>query len=398
MAIDDMEVSDRYLYLRRLKPHYRRAGRKLKEEILDAAERMTELNRKYIITLLNGRAGPHKKSSSTRKRRERTYDDQVDQAIAVIADTLDWICSDRLRPTLAETAQQLMRFDELQVTDEVMQKLEQISLSSLDRALARVRHLRQDPLPRTRRGRRPDTVAESMIPVSVIPWDEPEPGHFEVDTVQHGPPDGQVLYTLQCIDVLTGWSERFAILCKHSNLVWKAFKTMIERCPVPFREVHSDNGPEFVNLALISCFGQEKVHITQTRGRRGYSNDNRFVEQKNGSLVRAYLSHLHLYTRQHLSLVTVLYETMRPYYNLFQPVLRQVERKAVTEPNGTIRIVRRHDVAATPLARLLRAKPPISSKVSEELKKQRDAINPLALKREIHCQLATIYGLAASET
>jgi hypothetical protein len=66
MTIDEMEISARYLYLRRLKRHYRTAGRQLKGEMLDAAERMTELNRKYLITLLNG-PGPHKKSSSSRK-------------------------------------------------------------------------------------------------------------------------------------------------------------------------------------------------------------------------------------------------------------------------------------------------------------------------------------------
>jgi IS30 family transposase len=396
MAIDEMKVSDRYLYLRRLKRHYHRAGRKCKGEMLDAAEKMTELNRKYLITLLNG-SGPHKKSSSTRKRRKRTYDDQVDQAVAVIAETLDWICADRLKPALVETAQQLIRFHEIQVSDEVMKKLQGISLSSLDRSLARVRHLRKDPLPRARRGRRPNTVAERLIPVHVIPWNEPEPGHFEIDTVQHGPPDGEVIYTIQCIDVLTGWSERFAILGKRSDRVWAALKAIIERCPVPFREAHSDNGPEFVNLALISCLGQESVSITQTRGRKGYCNDNRFVEQKNGSLVRAYLGHLHLYTRQHLDHVKALYEKMGPYYNLFQPVLRQTERTAEVQRDNTVRITRKHDMAATPLARLLRAKPPISRKTATSLEEQRQDINPLALKRDIHRRLATIYKLAAPE-
>jgi IS30 family transposase len=397
MAMNEMEVSDRYLYLRRLKPYYHRAGRKRKAEMLDAAETMTELDRKYLITLLNG-SGPHKKSSSARKRRKRIYDDQVDQAVAVIAETLDWICADRLKPTLVETAQQLIRFHEMEVSDEVMEKLRVMSLSSLDRSLARVRHLRRDPLPRARRGRRPDTVAERLIPIHVIPWNEPEAGHFEIDTVQHGPPDGQVIYTIQCIDVLTGWSERFAILGKHTDLVWAALKAITERCPVPFREAHSDNGPEFVNLALIGCLGQESVSITQTRGRKGYCNDNRFVEQKNGSLVRAYLGHLHLYTREHLDHVKALYEKMGPYYNLFQPVLRQIERTAERKEDGTVRITRKHDTAATPLARLLRAKPPISRQTATSLEEQRQAVNPLALKRDIHRRLTAIYKLAAPKT
>ncbi len=395
MAIEAMNVKERYKYLRVLKHHYRGAGRKARGEMLSEAQRITGLNRKYLSTLLNS-AGPCRKPRS--REGGRTYDDQVDEVIVLIAGALDWICAERLKPALVETARQLIRFGEMQTSDEVMKKLQCISLSSLERSMTRVRHLRKNVLPRARRGRRPETAAESLIPVRVIPWDEPEPGHFEVDTVQHGPPDGRVVYTVQCIDVLTGWSERFAILGKDVDRVWKALKTMIDRCPVPFRELHSDNGPEFVNMALISCFGRDLVDITQTRGRKGVCNDNRFVEQKNGSLVRAYLEHLHLYTRQHLDLVTALYEQMGPYYNLFQPVLRQVERKVASRSDGTVRIVRKHDVAATPLKRLMRARPPISTRVSEGLKEQRHAINPLALNREIHRQLATIHRLAAPES
>ena len=51
---------------------------------------------------------------------------------------------------------------------------------------------------------------------------------------------------------------------------------------------------------------------------------------------------------------------MRIYYNLFQPVLRQIERTAVLRPNGTVSIKREQDRARTPLQRLLAADPPIS--------------------------------------
>jgi transposase InsO family protein len=394
MATEEMNVNERYKCVRALKPEYHKATRKEKAQMLTMVQGLTGLSRKYLSTLLHS-SGPHRRSRH--RERGRIYDDQVDAVIALIAQALDWVCAERLKPVLVEMAEQLKRFGEIQVSDEVMDKLRRISLSSLERALVRVQHLRDDPLPRAHRGRRPETAAEALIPVRVIPWDEPEPGHFEVDTVQHGPPDGSVVYTVQCIDVLTGWSERFAILGKDTDAVWKAFKTMIARCPVPFREVHSDNGPEFVNMALITCFGEELAHITQTRGRKGHSNDNRFVEQKNDTLVRAYLGHLHFYTHQHVQMLNDLYERMGPYYNLFQPVLRQIERKAVPLPDGTVRIVRKQDVAATPLTRLLRAKPPISRRVAEQLIQQRESINPLALHREIHQQLAILYRLAAPD-
>ena len=96
MAMERMDLKERYKYLRILKPHYRRAGRKAKGDMLKEAHRATGLNRKYLITLLNA-PGPNPKPAHGRKG-SRTYDEQVDAAIAVIADTLDWICSDRLQP------------------------------------------------------------------------------------------------------------------------------------------------------------------------------------------------------------------------------------------------------------------------------------------------------------
>jgi hypothetical protein len=211
VATEEMNVNERYKCVRALKPEYHKATRKEKAQMLTMVQGLTGLSRKYLSTLLHS-SGPHRRSRH--RERGRIYDDQVDAVIALIAQALDWVCAERLKPVLVEMAEQLKRFGEIQVADEVMDKLRRISLSSLERALVRVQHLRDDPLPRAHRGRRPETAAEALIPVRVIPWDEPEPGHFEVDTVQHGPPDGSVVYTVQCIDVLTGWSERFAILGK----------------------------------------------------------------------------------------------------------------------------------------------------------------------------------------
>ena len=139
------------------------------------------------------------------------------------------------------------------------------------------------------------------------------------------------------------------------------------------------------------------AYITQTRGRKGYKNDNRFVEQRNSSLVRAYLDHLHLYTREHVALLNALYEEMWLYHNFFQPVLRQVERSAVLQANGICRIIRKHDVAKTPLQRLLQAKPPLSRTLAQRLQALYNDTNPLTLKRKIHQLLVVIYQVAARD-
>jgi len=295
---------------------------------------------------------------------------------------------------LRETAEILMGFDELAVSDEVLGKLEQISVASVGRILAKIRPAER--LPRAYPGRRVDNNAQRAVPIAVIPWDITEPGHFEVDLVHHGVADehGRLVCTIQFIDVLTGWSERFAIMGYEFDTIWAVLQAFQQHCPIPIREIHTDNGSEFINTAVIACFGAEKLDAIQTRGRPGYHNDNRCVEQKNSSLVRAYLGTTPLHTPTQRRALQQLYDDMWLYYNFFQPVLRQTERCAVPRPNGTLRIERHQDRARTPLRRLLDAKPPVSREVQERLLTLHQTTNPLALKRRIHDQVEALKAMS----
>ena len=392
MAEEEMTINAQFEYLRVMQAKYRMAAdRKTKSELLDQMESVTHLGRKYLIALMNG---PPLRRRKRCRERQRVYDDEVTQAIEGVADALDWICAERLQPTLRQTAERLIAFGEMEATSVVLDKLERISIATVGRIL---RHIRpRERLPRAYPGRRAETSAQQAVPISIIPWDEPEPGHFEVDLVHHGTSDadGKRVCTIQFIDVLTGWSERFAIMGLVFPAIWGALQSFVRRCPIPARELHFDNGGEFINFALIAYFGKELVHTAQTRGRPGHHNDNRFVEQKNSSLVRAYLGSLPLHTSAQRRALDQLYEDMWLYYNFFQPVLRQTERTAVRGPDGVIRIRRKQDRARTPLERLLSAKPPISRETRERLLKLYNQTNPLALKRSIHAQIKTLIAMA----
>ena len=54
--------------------------------------------------------------------------------------------------------------------------------------------------------------------------------------------------------------------------------------PFPILGIDTDNGGEFINDAVITYCEQEQ--ITFTRGRPRKSNDQCYVEQKNGQIVR----------------------------------------------------------------------------------------------------------------
>jgi len=59
--------------------------------------------------------------------------------------------------------------------------------------------------------------------------------------------------------------------------------------PFAVREIHPDNGGEFFNDHLLRFWGQQVTGIRLSRSRPWRKNDNRFVEQKNHTLVRSFL-------------------------------------------------------------------------------------------------------------
>jgi len=255
-----MNINERFKYLRIMQDRYTAADRKLKAELLGEMEVVTGLQRKYLIGQMNN---PDLYRHARHRERGRVYGSEVVQTITTIADTLDWICAERLQPTLRETAEVLMGFGELVVSAEVLDKLDQISVATTGRILKEIRPAER--LPRAYPGRRVENSAQRAVPIAVIPWDITEPGHFEVDLVHHGLADeqGQLVCTIQFIDVLTGWSERFAIMGYEFDAIWEALQAFQHHCPIPVREIHTDNGSEFLNTALIACFGPEKLDAIQ---------------------------------------------------------------------------------------------------------------------------------------
>jgi len=75
-------------------------------------EAITSLHRKHLIVRMNG-PGPHRRKR--RRERSRHYGEDVEEAIAIIADTLDWICAERLTPGQPQMAKQLAAFGEMEV-------------------------------------------------------------------------------------------------------------------------------------------------------------------------------------------------------------------------------------------------------------------------------------------
>jgi hypothetical protein len=384
MPDDAMRISERRTYLERMEGRYRRADRRYRGQLLDEMEAMTGLHRKSLLRLL----GPSGLERQPRTRqRGRVYGSAVDDALRVIWESLDYVCAERLTPGLVPTAQRLAAHGELALPSALEEQLGQISVASVQRRLTR---LAQDTPRLPRKGPEQANRVARLIPMGRLAWDEPMPGHFEVDLVHHSGPTthGEYLHTLQMIDVATGWSERVAVLGRSYRQMAAGFTHILERLPFPVLELHPDNGSEFLNDHLLRFWDEAARGLTWSRSRPYQKNDNRFVEQKNDSLVRAYFGSARLDTPEQWIALNAIYDQMWTYYNLFQPVLRLSAKEVI---DGRLR--RRWAPAQTPFARLC-ATGVLSAAQRQALDTQYAATNPRALRRAIYAAIAQVWAPA----
>lgn len=390
-----MSIQERWKYLRLMQKRYQDADRSTKEQLLDEAQAVTGLHRKSTIRLLNGSLQRRRR----KRQRGRTYGAEMHAAMKVISESVDYICAERLKPNLVWLAQHLAEHGELEVNPKLLTQLEQISVPTVRRVLQR---LAQDQPRLPRKKPTATNRAAKQVPIAIIAWDEQQPGHFEADLVHHSGPiaGGHFVHSLQMIDVATGWSERVAMLGRSYRVMEDGFRRILIRLPFPLQHVHSDNGSEFINDHLLRFWRNQEGAPTLSRGKPHHKNDQRFVEQKNSTLIRAYLGYERFDTVVQVRFLNLLYNKMWLFYNFFQPVMHLVQKEVITDAQGRRRVQRRHDQARTPFDRLCETGV-LSPAQQQQLTALRQRTNPRQLIQEIHAlieQIMALPGAVAAET
>lgn len=383
---DSMNIHERYKYLRLMQPQYRAASRSEQGTLLDTMQILTQLDRKTLIRLL----GSDLKRRPRKREREATYRRDVDQVLRVVAESHDYICAERLAPNLRSMAEHLAAHGELTLTPRVRDQLEAMSVASVYRHGQRLHQ--DEPRVARRPPAAPNAVART-IPMKRIAWDEKRPGHFEVDLVHHAGErsDGQYTHTLQMLDVATGWSERAAVLGRSYLVMEDGFRRCQARLPFAVAELHPDNGTEFLNDLMVKLW-REKARIPELSRSRPYQkNDNRFVEQKNDSLVRAYVGHGRLDSVRQTLLLNLIYDRLWLYDNFFQPVLRLAEKRVLATADGH-RTQRHFDRPQTPFDRLC-ACGVLAAQPQAALIQLREQTNPRQLRMEIYDRIEQLLSL-----
>jgi len=369
-------------YAASLVPRYRTARRAEKGRILDEFCRATGMHRKAAIRLLVG-VRPLK---AGRKPRTRKYGPEVAEGLNWLWEVGDRMCGKLLKGVIPELLEALERHGEIRMRAEVRGALLTVSAATIDRLLR----------PHRRKQRRQPMRTSPAVPAlrNEVPvrtwseWGEVEPGSLQADLVLHCGESTQGFYltTLTAVDVASGWTEMQAVWGMGQSRVGGALHQVKLQLPVRLRELHSDNGSEFINHLLVPWCRRHQIAFT--RGRPYKKNDQAYVEQKNWVSVRRHVGHGRYNSKAAYATLQQLYALLRLQVNYFRPV-----RKLIAKERRGARTLKRYDQPRTPYRRLL-ASGALDEARQEALAKQFTALNPADLQRRIESTLRRLWSLA----
>ena len=376
---------------------YRTAKKSEKTKILFTFAEQTGYNRKYAIHLL-ANEGKFKtvnkelKAKITHKRiRKRmyhvTYDKAVLDALALIWEAFNYQCGKLLAPFLHANIDGIAMEPKFCFSDEILAKLRKISASTIDRLLKPIKVRMKI---KGTSGTKPAVGhLKKLIPMlSHFECSEQQDGLWQIDLVQHdgGNPTGEFCFTLTITEVKNAWTVHYALKNKAFKWVHQALNDACCQLPLPVRILHSDNGSEFINNALMAWCKQQGILLTRSRSNK--KNDNCYVEQKNGATVRKQVGYLRYSGDNGVSALQDVYTHYDRLFNFFYP-----GRKLISKERIGAKLKKTFDKPQTPYNRAM-ASPDIPEETKQRLKSIKKQIFLMTEMKEMQTALDRLPSFA----
>jgi hypothetical protein len=349
---------------------YARSARKDRSRILDEFTAVSGLHRKHAMRLLRMRSEP-----SGPRRRRRVYDDAVREALILVWEASDRVCGKRLRPLIPILVESMERHGHLKLAPEVGRGLLAMSAATIDRSLCKVK---EQATGGARRRSASSIGVRRSVPVRTFDgWDDPAPGFMEADLVAHSGPtaEGSFVQTLTLTDIASGWTECAPLLVREQTVLIAVLSEVRKRMPFPLLGFDTDNDSVFMNETVQSYCKEAGVEFTRCRPYR--KNDQAWVEQKNGAVVRRIVGYRRYVGLEAAAALGRLYMSVRLFVNFFQPSFKLASKK-----RDGARVTKRYYPPATPYQRLL-ADPRTSETVRARLSALQATLDPVRLLSEI---------------
>ena len=311
--------------------------------MLDEFAALTGHHRKHAMRLLP--AGSSDGLSSSRPDR-RIYDQATREALIVVWEASDRICGKRLRPLVPILVSAMERHGHLQLAPELLAGLLTMSAATMDRSL---REARGAAGARPRRRSPPSAAIRRSVAVRTFSdWDDPPPGFMEADLVAHSGPTakGSFVQTLTLTDIATGWTECAPVLVREQRLLTEVLSELRKVLPFALVGFDTDNDSVFMNETVRDYCTEAGVEFTRSRPYR--KNDQAWVEQKNGAVVRHTVGYRRYEGLEAAAALAELYRSLRLFVNFFQPSFKLAEKS-----RDGAKVTKRYHPPATPHQRLV---------------------------------------------
>jgi len=389
-----LDMKTRKKICARIYKRYQKAGKKDKTKILDEYAPLLGYNRDYLASLLTNwgkiryalsegklvkyTAKPPLKARDKAPKSKKTgrpekYHKAFITVLLSLWEFFDFQCGKLLAPLLKGMIGFLVQ--EFSLSEDMRALLLSVSPATIDRKL---RNQKKRYRLKGIRTTKPGTLLKSQIPIRVcFDRDEKRPGFFELDTVSHcgANAKGQFCQTLTVTDVGSGWTEECALLNNAHRWVKESIESIRDNLPFPMLGIDSDNGGEFINHQLLDWCVQNNIKFT--RGRPYRKNDNCFVEQKNGDVVRKTVGYGRFEGQNAFDALDGVYRFLNPLLNYWYPTIHLIAKEKL--PSGRYKKIYEKD-PKTPCQRLLESSC-ISEECKAELRLRAALLNPVALKR-----------------
>lgn len=363
---------------------YLGAGVTRKSEILDAITEVTKLHRKSVIRRF--KRLQMKQAGSTEQRGRPVYfTKDADAALATIWEIARRPCGELLFSLIPDYLLILERDGMWRHGDEATGKLRSMKEHTVRRRVSLF--IKKFGTGHGIASTKP-THLKSIIPIFKGPWQHLPPGHGQIDTVAHCGSSlaGDFTYTVNYVDAATYWCIPRAQWNKGQTITLESMEAIKQRLPVPWCGAHPDSGGEFINWNAKAWCDENNIELT--RSEPGRKNDNMYIEERNGHVVRKYLGYVRFDNPLVVPLINELYDVLALYLNHFQVV-----RRTTTKTRVGAKYVRVYEKQPlTPYTRML-AHPGVSIENKESLRRIHATINPLVLKEKIDRLLIEIYKI-----
>lgn len=354
---------------------YLKADKGDKGKILDHVCFVTRIHRKAAMRKLR-RLQLKNHCQEEKRGREVFYTRDVVCALKELWEISGRVCGELLHPQVKEYAEALVRDKMWKHGNEATDKLFFMSLATVKRRLNEFT-LKEGVKRKGWSATKPSHL-KMIVPVFKGPWENKPAGYGQIDTVVHCGHTlfGDYAYTCNYTDAKTLWLAPRAQWNKGAEATKGSMEHIKERLPFPWLGSHSDTGNEFINQAVVPwCLSNG---IEPTRSRPNRKNDNMYVEERNGHVIRKYVGYQRLDCLEAVAVLNELYEALQVYLNHFIAVRRCVEKTRV----GSKYIRKYEREPKTPYRRVLEEKT-VSKEVKDNLMKIHSTLNPLVLHEEI---------------